>query len=137
MAILQTKLLVCHIRNSDETGKLLITDLEYTQLMSGLEHPILHQKTSLQLLIWTEHSWMTDYKKILQETQGEIKISNQWTPSKQRKHNKFLMLTFSQYTNDRESFRILNNCRLYLQIFTLADITSSEGTKILKKPFIR
>ena len=134
MEILQTKLLLEHIRNGYETGKLLITDLEYNQLISGLEYPILPQKTSLQFLILTEHTWMTDYKKILQETQGELQISNQWLPSKQRKHEKFLMTTFSKYTNDKESLKILYNCRLYLQIFTLVDIISSDGIKILKNP---
>ena len=42
MTIQQTKLLLGHIKNDDETGKLLITNLEYTQLMSDLEYPILN-----------------------------------------------------------------------------------------------
>ena len=44
METLQTKLLLGHLRNGDETGQLLLADLEYTQIISGLEHSILHKK---------------------------------------------------------------------------------------------
>ena len=134
MAALQTKLFLGHVRNQDETGSLLLTDLEFTQVHSGLEHSILHPKTSLHFLIWTEKTWMTDYKQILHHTQGEIKIDHQWLPSKQRKHDRFLMHAFSHHITDRALLKILNNCRLYLQIFTLSDITSGDGRSILKHP---
>ena len=45
MTIQQTKLLLGHMRNGDETGKLLTTDLEYTQIYSSIDTPILHRTT--------------------------------------------------------------------------------------------
>ena len=134
MVTLQTKLFLGHIRNKDETGDLLLTDLEFTQVHSGLEHSILHSHTPLTFLLWTEKTWMTDYKRILHHTQGEIKIDKQWLPSRQRKHDRFLMNAFSTFTSDKSLLQILNNCRLYLQIFTLSDITSSDGRTLLKHP---
>ena len=39
---------------------------------------------------------------------------------------------FSSHIDDKDTLCLLNNCRLYLQIFTLADITSTNGKTITK-----
>ena len=130
METLQTNLLLGHIRD----GKLLVSDLDYTQILSGMKHSILHQKTPSHFIKRTEHTWMTDYKRILQETKGGVKISNQWLPSRQSKHNKFSMPIFHQFIQNQPSLKQLNNWRLYLQIFALSDLTYTEGTKLLKNP---
>ena len=134
MIIQQTKLLLGHMRNGDETGKLLTTDLEYTQIYSGIDTPILHRTTPPHFLQWREPSWMTNYKRILLDTNGEITINQQWLPSPQRKHDRFLMPTFYKFIPDKQSLIHLNNCRLYLQIFSISDLVSADGTKLLKHP---
>merc|ERR1712183_568249 len=57
MIIQQTKLFLGHIRNKDETGRLLISKLEYTQLVSGIGQPILHNSTPTSFLQWTPTTW--------------------------------------------------------------------------------
>ena len=100
MVIQQTKSFLGHIRNGDETGKLLLSALEYTQIVSGIEKPILHKESETYFLKWTPTTWITDYKKLIRSTQGAVHITNQWRPSLQQKRDKFLMEAFYIFTND-------------------------------------
>ena len=77
---------------------------------------------------------MTNSKRILLDTNGEITINQQWLPSPQRKHDKFLMPTFYKFIPDKQSLIQLNNCRLYLQFFSISYLESVDGTKLLKHP---
>jgi hypothetical protein len=132
MAINQIKLFIGHVRNNDDTGKLLLSELEYVQLIAGIQHPVLNKSTPTNFLKWTPSCWITNFKIILTHIEGETKIANQWIPSTQRKKDTFLMESFFKYTQDTHTLQILNNCRLYLQIFTLSDITSADGKKLTK-----
>ena len=62
MAINQIKLFMGHIRNKDDTGKLLLSELEYVQLISGMQHPILNRSTKNTFLKWTPSCWITNFK---------------------------------------------------------------------------
>lgn len=108
---------------------MLLSELEYTQQVSELIHPILNKETSPKFINWMPNTWITDYKKVLVELEGEVKIHDCWVPTLQRKYNVSIMDYLSQYINDRDTLKILNNCRLYLQIFTLSEITSIDGKK--------
>ena len=57
MAINQIKLFTGHVRNNDDTGKLLRSKLEYVQLISGVEYPILNKSTNNNFLKWTPSCW--------------------------------------------------------------------------------
>ena len=76
MVIQQTKLFIGHMRNGDETGKRLISVLEYTQTISGIDQPVLNKETPTHFLKWTPTTWITNYKKLLQSTQGAIHLNN-------------------------------------------------------------
>ena len=132
VAILQTKTFLGHIRNRDETGSMLLSELEYTQQISGLGQPILDEHTTLTFLKLTPSSWITNFKQTLQNFNGHVTLTNSWLPTTQCKHDVFLMEYFSSHIDEKDTLRLLNNCRLYLQIFTLADITSTNGKTITK-----
>ena len=100
MAINQIKLFIGHVRNNDDTGKLLISELEYVQLISGIQHPVLNKGTPTHFLKWTPQCWITNFKLILSHIEGETKIANQWTPSLQRKNDIFLMEAFHKFTHN-------------------------------------
>lgn len=134
MIIQQTKLLLGHIRNKDETGKLLISELEYTKIVSGIGKPILHKNTDIHFIQWTPPTWIKNYKKLLHSTKGTVHIANQCKPTTQRKMDIFLMDSFYEYTTDTNTPQLLNNCKLYLQALTLSDIASVGGKQILKYP---
>ena len=93
MAKKQIKLLMGHVRNGDETGKLILCELDYIQV-SGLSHSILHSKTPINFMKQTPKCWISDFKAIMTETEGEVKIHNQWVPSIQRKYDSMLMERF-------------------------------------------
>ena len=130
LAIHQTKLFLGHLRNCDETGDMLLNKLEYTQQISGLLHPILLKQTLEKFLVWTPKTWISDFKKVLHAFGGEVRINNVWVPTLQRTHDISLIDYFSHQINDADTLKIINNCRIYLQIFTLADMTSADGTKL-------
>jgi hypothetical protein len=132
MAINQIKLFTGHVRNNDDTGKLLRSELEYAQLISGVEYPILNKSTNDKFLKWTPSCWITNFKLILKNIEGETKLDNQWHPSLQRKKDVFLMEAYSKFTNDSNTLKIMNNCRLHLKIITLTDITSANGKHLIK-----
>jgi len=48
-------------------------------------------------------------------------------------HDQHLMQTFLQANITEKDLRTLNNCRLYLQVTTLAEITDHKGIKILEE----
>ena len=110
LATQQTKIFLGHIRNGDETGKLLINELEFTQLHSGLTQPILNRKTPIDFITWTPDTWITNYKLILNKLNGEMTLENTWTPKLLRKHNISLMEFLSSCIKEKETFRIINNC---------------------------
>ena len=49
MVIQQTKLFIGHTCNEDKTGKLLLSKLEYTQIITGIKHQIIHKNTPTHL----------------------------------------------------------------------------------------
>ena len=59
-------------------------------------------------------------------------LENTWTPKLLRKHNISLMEFLSTRIKEKETLRIINNCQMYLQIFTLAEMCSTDGTKLTK-----
>ena len=76
LAIQQTKMFLGYLRNEDETGKMLTSELEFTQLISGWTYPILHQQTPLFFLKWTPDMWITNFKRILHNLDGHVRINN-------------------------------------------------------------
>ena len=93
---------------------------------------IYHQAYFRPKNVSAPNTWITDFKKVLHEYGGEVILEGSWTPTLQRKHDIALMEYFSAHIPDKETLQLLNNCRLYLQIFTLSDISSSDGTKLTK-----
>lgn len=43
------------------------------------------------------------------------------------------MEEFSKHIKHAETLKLLNNCRIFLQIFTLLHITSTDGKRIIKQ----
>ena len=52
-------------------------------------------------------------------------------PQTKRTHDVFLMQVFSSQTSDHKKLRLLNQCRTFLNVETLADITNAEGSRLL------
>lgn len=115
---------------------MILNELEYTKQISGLVHPILHTQTTDKLLTWTSKTWITDFKTVLTAFDGEAWMTNVWVPVLHSNYVISIMDHFTQYIEDKDTLKIISNCRLYLQIFTLSEMTSAGGTKIQNAPYL-
>jgi len=75
--------------------------------------------------------WITTLRQFLQSIQGTIHLENPWTIPKIRDKDRHLMEDFLNAQLTTKELQIINNCRLHLQVTTLAEITDHTGTRIL------
>jgi hypothetical protein len=66
--------------------------------------------------------------------QGKIHLENAWSLAPQPIHDIFLMDAVLEYTPrfPPKILKCFNSCRIFLQVFTLADICDGSGRDILK-----
>ena len=51
------------MQNQDETGEMLLNELECTHQISGLIHPILHNRATEKFVIWAPKPGLQTSKK--------------------------------------------------------------------------
>ena len=64
-----------HIRNKDNTGNMILQELDYTQLIAGVGTTILDDDTAACFLTWTDPSWVTSIKQFLVELQAGFRVT--------------------------------------------------------------
>lgn len=142
----QLQMLLGSPRDKSETGELLESSVAYTQLGVGLITPILSQNTSSDFLQYTKRTWIDSIKESLQQIRGHIILPNHWTPQLQRRHDspimKNLLITYPIYYTDKNGnpphmskqnkqlIKLLNRCRLYLQIITVSGMNNLQGQAV-------
>jgi hypothetical protein len=78
-----------------------------------------------------EGEWFKSVREFLYKTISDVKITDTWTPTTQRMHDKCIM---DALRDCNDTIRI-NRVRIYLQASTIADITNAEGTHIMEYSF--
>ena len=119
-----------HLWKKDLTGKLLQCNLEQLQIEIDNNDPILASNITKKehylltdLYVWSTWQFMSLENIQLEDNTPSI-------PLLQEK-DQCLMTAFANNTKiPKSALQTLNKCRLYLQAFTLSDITSGDGTKI-------
>jgi hypothetical protein len=124
-------LLLGHTRLEDDTGKLLQIDLSYVQLLSGATSLFLNKPYSAYR--WIEWGWVTSLWSFLEDTNFTFTHTSLWIPSITRDGDLCLMDYFISQRLLHRTLSVLNSCRVYLQVITLADITSADGRYILSE----
>jgi hypothetical protein len=128
--ITKLQLFLGHIRLEDKTGKLIMIGLSHMQLIVGTSTLFLnddYEKHSRDIPDgWLNSVWAFSYK-----TKLSFQIKNHWTPVAQRHGDMVLMDMFFTQSLPRNIISILNRSRLYLQVISVADIVSADGTQIL------
>jgi hypothetical protein len=131
----QLTLFVGHSNAVDKTAKLLGISLSYLQLVVGVCSSVLtlhyHSYST-----WIDSYWLTSFWRFLCKSQITLELSNQWIPSLARIGDMALMEHFVKAGYPAAQLTQLNRCRLYLQVITLADIVSADGSLILPEAFI-
>ena len=123
------KLLMGSIRRGDVVGHMLLLQLSWLQLFSGISTPILEEKKEVGYL---PVGWLTTMHKLLAKTSITIKIQKGWTPRKQRE-NDIILMDYARHHLPFWTWESINTCRMFLKSVTLSDITSFDGVWIPEK----
>jgi hypothetical protein len=103
--------------------------LSRAQLYSGLCTPFLEDCTSN--LRHMEEGWLLHLRRRLSALNWSIRVENAWTLKLQRVGDVSLMEALTQLDSAKKANLITaNNCRMYLRIITLLDITTMDGRAI-------
>jgi len=74
-------------------------------------------------------------QRVLHSIEGKIVLENPWTIPKLQQYDTHIMDEFLQANVSPKDLQTLNNCRMYLQVTTLAEIATHNGTQILANAF--
>jgi hypothetical protein len=128
----QLKLLIRHLKLKDQNGDLIYIDLTNVQLVTGAIPPFF----SLPYLMhakWINWDWIVSICKYTAQLQIVIDIEHMWIPLLVRDHDVSLMDSALKYNFSPQYLREINQCHIFLQVITLADITLADGTHVLPK----
>jgi hypothetical protein len=123
------RLFLGHLRLQDRTATLIHCDLALLQLLSGMGTCILNLQHGE--FSWIESGWLTSLWEFITKIQFKLIYPSQWLPTLSRAGDFHLMEVFSTLNLPHSAMTSLNRCRLYLQVITVSDIASADGTYIL------
>ena len=113
---------------NDPTGFLIKCSLELLKVELGIGgNPFMRNGTNF--IKYATPTWLTDIWKFTSENNLRLK-DNLANLELRRENDRFLMemATSMDFTNGQ--LKKINGCRLFLQVTTLSDITSGDGTFI-------
>jgi len=84
---------------------------------------------------WIDFCWFVSFWDFIYRVQLIVTTTKHWLPKLIREDNKVLMDYFIALGYSASTLGVLNRCRLYLQIITLSDIVSADGTCIIQDIF--
>ena len=116
-------------RTKNDTGKLLRVAVAWLQLHTGVSFSLLDNVTTV--IPHTATRWLPSLRTFLASINGTIQLDRNYVPPMQRVHDEYIMDTIlrsAAFTNDQ--IKIINYCRLYLQVVTVSDICHANGTQV-------
>jgi hypothetical protein len=130
----QLLLFIGHLKLEDDTGKLILSTLSHIQLYIGSSRSFfsLPTKTYGRLL---EPNWITSIWSYIESANLTLEIEQLWLPKPSREGDAMIMDLATQFNLSVVQIKQLNNCRLYLQVLMLSDITEADGIHILPNMF--
>ena len=95
--------------------------------------PLFHYPIQ-QILKFCHRNWLLNVWEFLLSIQGKIHLENAWILAPQCRHDAFLMDAVLVHIPrfPPKTLKYFNACRIFLQVFTLADICDGSGHGILK-----
>jgi hypothetical protein len=103
--------------------------MTYLQLLSGSGNLFLNQPE--HKFRWLEPGWLQSVWAFTSRYSFTFLYPAGWIPKKPREHDVFLMEAFNKQNIPISYLKILNCCRLYLQVITMSDISTADGLTIL------
>ena len=117
------KMLIGSIRLQDTVGRMLELQLTWIQLFVGTSVPFLEANRPFPYL---PDGWLHNLQNYLLMNEITVEIYNTWVPRKQRSDDRVLMDIVMKHIPSG-AWKGINNCRLFLQATTVADITTLDG----------
>jgi hypothetical protein len=126
----QLLLLVGHLKLGEDNGKLILSILSHMQLGSGSSRPFLSLPLSTygRLL---ELNWITSIWSYTESAQVTIDIEHQWLQKLSREGDTMIIDTAMQFNLTMQQLHQINTCQMYLQVITISDISTADGTRLL------
>jgi hypothetical protein len=118
-----------HLRTNSQVSCVLKSTIGWAQLSAGVREPILaHPSLKLPHL---EGRLIPSIRRFLHQIYGAIEIEQPFVPAIQRHDDQFLMnIVLDSGEFSPAKIRMINFCRLYLQVVTLSDIALADGKTI-------
>jgi hypothetical protein len=125
--------LLGHVRADTSLGQYMMQLLETFQVHTGIGG------NPLQQIIYQDYvdaPWMETLREFLHTTSSRIRLPNLAVLKPLRQGDQCLMTFFvkSQQFNSTE-LKLINNCRLYLQVNYISEVVTSDGTAILNAAY--
>jgi ribonuclease HI len=124
---LKIESIIAHIRADTILGKSFRININYLQLICGLEQPIFSSRDNIGYITG---NWLSHLREYLLEINGTFIIKDLWTPTKLRENDIVLMTEFLSLGLNKAELRLINNWRIYFQVTTLAELCNPEGKRI-------
>jgi hypothetical protein len=126
----QIQLVMRHLRTKDsQAGKLLRITLASLQMSAGVGFPLL-QRPSV-IIPHLDGFWIKSIRSFLSASNAFMTLSEPNPIALQREKDFYLMeVAMASKKFSARDIRIVNACRLYLQVHTASDITSPDGFTI-------
>jgi hypothetical protein len=126
----QIKFLLGHLRAQDKTCKLILISHGYLQLIVGVPTNFLNVPYSAYHH-WVCPSWLKSIWLFISKLNINIFMVKAWLPPKPVGNDLNQMEYFVSQRFSSQQLIGLNRCRLYLQLLSLSDMVSSNGTCII------
>ncbi len=126
----QLRFLLGHLRLRDKTANLILIDVSYLQLIVG-STTLFFNLPFHQYSHSAEGGWLVSIWQFLHSIKFQLHIRRAYIPVVPRKGDKALMDYFVSKHYKPKLLKILNRCRLYLQVIFVSDISSADGTYII------
>jgi hypothetical protein len=130
------KMLFGHLRENKSAVSAIHACLITLQLEMGLVTPIISSAYSTYSIVclegWTKTTW-----KFIADSKITV-MTKFWTPNLLRESDTSLMGHVDQHRDELTRAQVLgtNRCRVYLQVISIADVTSNYGRFLLKSYYL-
>ena len=130
--ICQLRLLLGHLLAQDQTSKLINVAISYLQLIVGAKTQFFNLPYSL-CAKWTEKTWLTSIWQFLTRANLKVSVNTAKPLREQRTGDSFIMTAFVYAKFKPYKLRLINQCRLFHQVYVTSDITTADGWAVWKK----
>ena len=117
-----------HIRNDSAVGQTARILLRWAQIQAGTSKPILEDARDIPYI---ENDYILTLRHFMQQIKATLKEEDPWTVKTSRENDTHIMdEILDSPLIPATDYSTINYCRLYLQVTTIADITTSDGKRI-------